>query len=210
MVDREPNMAAEDRVSNIYGRLVELSADPPVLFRFAPDAQELFFAWEAELQTKVRSGTLHDALTAHLSKYTSLMPSLALLFELADQAATGTWSSEVVSLEHAKQAAAWCEYLESHARRVYSNVISPQRRAAAELADRIQGREVGSDGVFAVRDIYRAGWTGLDTPERSAAAVSILEDLEWVREIPTRDPGPRGGRRGAARYQINPKVRRPA
>jgi putative DNA primase/helicase len=207
MVDREPDTHAEEQVSNIYRRLVDLSADPPVLFRFAADAQELFFDWYSELQEKVRGGNLHDAVAAHLSKYGSLMPSLALLFELADQAATGVWSSEVVSLEHAKQAAAWCEYLESHARRVYASVISPQRRAAADLAERIKSGDLGRGGTFAVRDVYRTAWSGLDTPERAAGAVSILEDLEWIKEIPGRDPGPRGGRRGSARYQINPKVR---
>src|SRR5882724_7876707 len=75
-VDREPNTRAEDQVSNIYGRLVELSADQPALFRFTRDAQDLFFLWDAELQIKVRSGFLSDAIAAHLSKYTSLMPSL--------------------------------------------------------------------------------------------------------------------------------------
>jgi putative DNA primase/helicase len=210
MIDREPDSHAEHQVASIYSRLVELSADPPALFRFAADAQQLFFDWYSNLQAKVRAGNLHDAVAAHLSKYGSLMPSLALLFELADQAATGSWSSQVVSLEHAKQAAAWCEYLESHAQRVYSSVISPQRRAAAELSERIKRGDIGDSGTFAVRDVYRAGWSGLDTPERAGGAVSILEDLEWIREIPGRDPGPRGGRRGSTRYQINPKVRRSA
>ena len=138
------------------------------------------------------------------------MPSLALLFELADQAAAGVWSSEMVSLDHARQAAAWCQYLESHARRVYSSVISPQRRAATDLAERIKRGDIGGAGKFAVRDVYRAGWSGLDTPERAGSAVSMLEHLEWIREIPGRDPGPRGGRRSSACYQINPKVRRSA
>jgi len=38
------------------------------------------------------------------------MPSLALLFELADG------GSDTVSLSHAQQATAFCDYLESHAR----------------------------------------------------------------------------------------------
>ncbi len=35
-------------------------------------------------------GELHPAMIAHLSKYRSLMPSLAALFELADKAAMST------------------------------------------------------------------------------------------------------------------------
>jgi hypothetical protein len=50
------------------------------------------------------------------------MPALALLFELADGGV------ESVSLEHARQSAAFCDYLESHARRIYSMIISPENR----------------------------------------------------------------------------------
>jgi putative DNA primase/helicase len=206
-VDREPDRGSEEGVLGIFHRLVKLPVDTPALFRFAADAQELFIEWYSELQAKVRAGNLHEALSAHLTKYASLMPSLALLFELADQGAVGEWSSQLVSLEHAQQSAATCEYLESHARRMYSNIISPQMRAAVDLAERIKRGEVGQEGIFAVRDIYRAGWSGLDNPSSAAAAVSILEDLGWVREIPAPDPGPRGGRRAASRYQVNPKVR---
>ena len=63
----------------------------------------------------------------YLAKYRSLMPSLALLFELADD------GRDKISLQHAKQAAAWCDYLESHARRIYSMIVSPERQAANEL-----------------------------------------------------------------------------
>ncbi|MEP6538944.1 MAG: YfjI family protein [Bryobacteraceae bacterium] len=210
MVDREPDVDAEKQVSRVYGRLVELSADQPILFRFAPDAQELFFEWYREVELKIRRGDLHDALAAHLSKYVSLMPSLALLFALADQAAAGVWSSQVVCLDHAKKAAAWCHYLESHARRVYSTVVSPQRRAAADLVERIKRGEVGKDGTVAVREIYRHGWSGLDTHDRAAAAVLVLQDHDWLRELVVSGPRPSGGRRGSARYQINPKAARRA
>ncbi len=206
LVDRAPDPLAEGQGARVYGRLVELSTETPSLFRFSPAAQELFFEWYAELQTKVRSGDLHDALAAHLAKYGSLMPSLALLFELADQASAGVWSSGLVSLEHTKQAAAFCDYLESHARRMYGCVISPQMRAAADLAERIKRRELGREGPFSLRDIYRAQWTGLDTPERAQTAVSILTDLVWIRELPIPSSGQRGGRPASPRYQINPKV----
>jgi hypothetical protein len=38
----------------IYRKLVELHAENPVHFRFAPDAQELFIEWLAELEAKIR------------------------------------------------------------------------------------------------------------------------------------------------------------
>jgi hypothetical protein len=75
----------------------------------------------------------------HLAKYRSLMPSLAGLFELADHVAAGKgFGNEIdISLDHAKQAAAFCEYLEEHIHRVYACVISPETRSARELARQI-------------------------------------------------------------------------
>jgi putative DNA primase/helicase len=168
----------------------------------------MFIEWLTELENKVRGNDLHPALVSHLSKYRSLMPSLALLFELADLAAAGGPRSDssdfLVSLEHAKQAAAFCTYLESHAHRIYSCVTTPQMRAAQELAARIKSRKIGADVAFSVRDLYLKGWTSLDTPESARAAVQVLEDAGWVREVPS-ESSPLGGR-PSARFNVNPKV----
>lgn len=86
-VDRPPAVVAEDKAGRIFRRLVELDAEDPARYRFAPDSQELFVAWLAELEKKIRGDELHPALVSHLSKYRKLMPTLAVLFELADWAA---------------------------------------------------------------------------------------------------------------------------
>jgi putative DNA primase/helicase len=196
--------------------LVQLDCDNSLRFRFDPEAQQLFVEWLADLESKVRGGELHAALVSHLSKYRSLMPSLALLFELADRAAggfdgfvganPGESQNFCVSLEHAKQAAAWCDYLESHARRVYSCVTTSRMRAARELADKIRQRKVGANGSFTCRDVYIKGWSGLDSPEAVKLAVEVLQDAAWVREVVS-EPGPFGGR-PPNRYAVNPGVRR--
>jgi hypothetical protein len=129
------------------------------------------------------------------------MPSLTVLLHLADAAARGD-SMGVVSLRHARQAAAWCEYLESHARRVYSCIVTPQMRAARELAQKIKRRDVGADGILLCRDIYLKGWSSLDSPEAVREAASVLEDAGWLREMP-REPRPG---RPAIRYTINPRI----
>jgi len=206
LVDRRPDEKAEAQSSAVIRRLVELPViDPPTLFRFSLEAQELFFNWYSEIQTRLRSGSLNDTLVAHLSKYSKLMPALALLFELADQAAEGGLGSDAVTLAHARQSVAYCQYLESHAFRVYANVVTPQMRAAGSLCEHIKRKEIGQTGPFALRDIYRAGWRDLDTPEAAQAAVSVLEDLEWLRAVPS-DRGDRRGRPLGARYVINPKL----
>ncbi len=205
-------MAPERQAGHVFRKLAELDAGNPAIFRFAADAQELFIDWMADLERKVRGGQdLHPALVSHLSKYRSLMPSLALLFELADLAGIvgfdGSALAQIenlVSLEHARQAAAYCDYLESHARRIYSCITTPQMRAARELSEKLKQRKVGAGGLFSCREVYLKGWSGLDTPEAVKQAAELLQDAGWVREL-AGEPGQFGGR-PANRYAVNPGV----
>jgi putative DNA primase/helicase len=152
-----------------------------------------------------------------LSKYRSLMPSLALLFELADRlgfvgfevsSLANSWN--LVNLEHTRQAAAWCDYLESHARRVYSCVVSPQVRAARELAERIAKRQIrnkdGGHDWFTARDVYLKGWSSLDSPEAVKQAADVLQDAGWLRPAGGESPDPLGRGRPSNRYAVNPGV----
>jgi putative DNA primase/helicase len=207
-VDR---LAAEDGVAAIFRRLVAMDAKTPTRFRFEPRAQKFFVSWLADLEATVRSGDLHPALTSHLAKYRSLMPTLAVLFELADRvvekkqisARGGVEPYRWVRLEHAQRAVAWCRYLESHARRIYSCIVTPQFRASRELADKLQQRKIGSP--FASHEVYLKGWAGLDTPDTAKRAVEVLQDLGWVRRISDEQRSPQGGR-PATRYEINPRI----
>jgi hypothetical protein len=213
-VDRPPDPASESIAKRVFRNLVEWDADGPMRFRFALDAQSLFIEFIARLEARVRGDELHPALVSHLSKYRKLMPALALLFELADRAAVGSQSLQgepneidhcpCISLEHAKQAVAWCDYLESHARRIYSCITSPQMRAAQILAEKLKKHQIAPDGFFSCRDVYLKGWSGLDTPELARMAVDVLLDAGWIRDV-DREPGPLGGR-PTARYQANPRV----
>lgn len=155
---------------------------------------------------KIRSGHLSPPLAGHLSKFRSLLPKLAALFELADMAdAEGSLSSPTtISLDHARQSAALCEYLEGHAVRMYSCVVSPEVRAAQELARRIQSGEVPAE--FTTRSLYVKGWSDLDSPERVRATLDLLEEAGWVRRVEP-EKNKRGGR-PAGKWQVNPKVRR--
>jgi Protein of unknown function (DUF3987) len=196
-VDRAPNAAAVSHAELTYRRLVNIEVGGGGVLNFAPDAQGLFAEWLAELEQKVRDSNLHSALVAHLAKYRSLMPSLALLFELADG------PDDCVSLQHARQAAAFCDYLEAHARRVYSMIVSPERQSAAELGRRLAAGWKGAEGIFAVRDVYRNEWRGLTTREEVKRALPILEDAGWVQrvEMPVRKEG-----RPSEIYLINPSL----
>jgi putative DNA primase/helicase len=195
-VDRAPRGEAISNAERMYHRLAHLDAAQPLRFRFDGGAQELFVAWLSDLEGKLRGTGSHPALISHLAKYRSLMPSLALLFALADDGAG------VISLQHAKQASAWCDYLGSHARRIYSMIISPERQAAAELGRHLVGGWKRSEGIFSVRDVYLNDWRELSTPGAVRSALAILQDAAWVRRA---EPEPGNGR-PTERYLINPWV----
>jgi len=201
-VDRAPNAASEERAAQVFRKLVALDPTNPIRYRFASDAQELFTEWRSELELRVRGNELHPALISHLSKYRGLMPNLALLFHLAETA--GGENDGAVTLRSALRAVEWCEYLETHARRVYSCVVTPQWRAARELANKIKQRKIGADGEFCCRDVYVKGWSGLDTSEMVKRAIEVLRDLAWIREA-RGEAGPAGGR-PSDRYEVNPGV----
>ena len=203
-VDWAPNPDLAEQVARIFRALVELDSEIPARFRFDAKGQQLFVAWLEELEAEIRGDELHPALVSHLSKYRSLMPSLALLFHLADAAARGVDLGDTVSLDQTRRAAAWCEYLKSHARRIYSCIVTPQLRASRELAEKIKGRKVGADCFFTCREVYLKGWAGLDSPEAVKRAAEVLEDAGWIREAPG-EAKPSGGR-PTHRYEINSEV----
>ena len=194
--DRAPNAGAMQAAANVYRRIAGMSADNPLRMKFSPDAQALFIAWLTDLEARLRAEDIGLFMMAHLSKFRSLMPSLALLFSLADN------SLESVALRHAQQAADWCEFLAHHARRIYSSRISPERLAAISLAQKLQRGWKRDSGTFSVRDVYANDWSGLGTPDEVRAAVRVLEEAGWARAVQHK---PETGRPSEV-YAINPRI----
>ena len=88
------------------------------------------------------------------------------------------------------RAAAWCEHLEAHARRLYATVTDTARVAAALLATKLtRGRLVSP---FTAREVYRNDWTGLTEARVVQGALECLEELGWIRPEAVR--GDDGGR----------------
>ncbi len=161
-----PNKAARNnRLSRCTSSFEELkpeaigatieSGEIPYL-RFAPAAQTLFDGWRDELERRLRSDTLTDspAFESHLAKYRSLMPALALVFHLID--AIGDEHPGMVSEGATRLAAAWCEYLELHARKVYDAELRGDI-AAAHLLWRRSWPERLSTGIRSERFTARSG-----------------------------------------------------
>jgi hypothetical protein len=207
-VDEWPDKEAKNQAFGVFEYLDSLTPETvgantsegiPFL-RFTDDAQELFDAWHAELEKKLRSDIEHPAFEGHLAKYRKLVPVLALLIHLADRK-TGR-----VSLDALNKALSWATYLEPHARRIYSAVLRPDAAAARELAKHLQRGDLRER--FNLREVYHKGWAGLGTKDDAEAAAEILCDLGWIRpavDARVRAPGT-PGRAASPMFEVNPKI----
>jgi hypothetical protein len=189
-VDRWPDKKSRDNAHDVIERLANI--DPwqidatedefggiPFL-RFSADAQGRFDGWRADLEQEVRSGELPPSLEAHLSKYRSLIPSLALLIHLADG------RQGPVGLSALDKAVGWGEYLRSHAEKIYGSVDGGESASDQELESFIRSKG-GRVTVPEVRSKFKGD---------SEAAKEKLQS--WVKlgkgrwDIPP--SGPLGGR----------------
>jgi putative DNA primase/helicase len=199
-VDDSPDAAAKDRATAVFQRLAAISPDGKTrTLRFDGAAQDAFDAWRATLEQRLRAGDLHPAFEAHLAKYRSLLPALALICHLVDHDQKTPVGAISVS-----RAETWLEYLESHAVRIYDCLIRPDQSAARALGERIAQGVIPSP--FSLRDVYRKNWSGLTTRETAQEAVDVLADLNWLRAEEIRTSS-RGGR-PTSQFHVNPKVRK--
>lgn len=177
-VDRYPDTEARDAVNKLVERLDMLSPESigaetdryggvPFL-RFDDAAQSLFSEWRRDLEMRLRSGEEHPAIVSHLSKFRKLIPSIALINHLCSD------GRGPVSEEELLRSIAFGEYLESHARRIYSYATRPDIDAAKTLLKKLSAGKLPSP--FKVREIYRAGWTGLETPAKAQGAITLLQE----------------------------------
>ncbi len=211
--DRSPNREACERALAVFEALADFD---PVAWGAAPadnfakfphlhfddEAQGVFIEWGEELHRVRLPGEDDPLVHQHLAKYDKLFPALALILHLVDCATAGR--SGPVGRQAALRAAAWCEFLEAHARRCYGLLKDDGLRAAQALAAKLR-RGALQDG-FTLRDVRRNQWRDLTTDEVIQAALDWLEDEDWLRSEPTGGTGPGGGRR-TVRYRVNPAVR---
>lgn len=207
-VDRWPDSSARRTAWETFRRLDELTAEAvdavqdagfngepegvPYL-RLGESARERFVGWRAELEARLRSRELAPAIESHLSKFRKLVPSLALLFHVADG------GSGPVDEAPMLRALAWASYLESHAKRVYGSGPASEAAAARAIVMRIRAGDLLA--VFAGWQVWRPGWAGLADRESVQSGLELLVDLDYlaVERIKT-------GGREATRYTVNPRV----
>jgi putative DNA primase/helicase len=210
--DRSPDKAARDAALAVFEALAEF--DPVTWgaapadeltkfpwFRFSDEAQHVFIEWSEDLHQVRIPAEDEPIIRQHLAKYDKLFPALALVLHLVDIASTGHFGA--VSRVAVLRAAAWCEFLEAHARRCYGLLKDDGLRAAQALAAKLV-RGALDDG-FTLRDVRRNQWRNLTTDDAIQAALDWLEDEDWLRGESTGGTGPGSGRR-TVRYRINPAI----
>ncbi|SLM31040.1 hypothetical protein MTBBW1_2620004 [Desulfamplus magnetovallimortis] len=207
-VDEYPNSEARIKFYEIIETLSEMDfefygatkgEDAPY-FKFSPDAQKIFIEWFYDLMQKVENEEEEPIISEHLGKYPSLMPSLALIYHLIE-IAYGSSKGGDIPKHCAIQAAVCCEYLESHARRIYGMVTNAGEIHGEKLAKKIQEGKVTEP--FTARDVYRKGWQMLKDKESVESAIECLIEKHWIREDCSGTST--DGGRPSVKYFINPK-----
>ncbi len=206
--DRSPNEQAARAAEQAFRLCNEIDLarigtttypDSLPFLRYDAQAQLLFQDWYTELNTRCRRNDEHPAIQSHLLKFSKLVPALSLICHVADGQLGHV--SETAFL----RAAAWAEYAEAHARRLYESAFQDQAvNAAAILLRHIEAKELQDN--FTVRDVYnKYAWTGLADQQSAFAAARELVETGHLREV--RDIKSSGGR-PTNRYLIHPKYKR--
>ena len=202
------NISARERVRALFARLdrepllgLRTDEDPPYVV-FAPDAQEVFNSWLDDIEIKGADDDREDIIRSYLSKYKSMVPSLALLFHLAE--APPRENVTMIPLRALTMALKWADYLEQHLARIYQSRLTGTKSltTARRIISKIVGKQLQSG--FTVRDITQRDWSGLMSGDEVRVGLSVLEGMDWLRkqEAPS---GARGGR-PTSRWAINPRV----
>ncbi|MBL0420236.1 DUF3987 domain-containing protein [Ramlibacter sp. AW1] len=205
--DRPPNKGVREAVRDVFDRLagfdpVQDGAAPASEFAKLPHfefddaAQALFIEWSTTLHRDWMVRETNPLMQQHLGKYDKLFCGIALVLHLAGG------NVGPVQVESALRAAAWCEYLAGHARRIYEMVEAARVSTARMLGRRLAEGKL--DDHFTARDVWKKTWGGIKSTADAEAALAILEDHGWIQSYESQDHQPG---RPTTRYIVNPSVR---
>ncbi len=207
--DRYPVKGAREAVRDLFDRLavfdpVQDGAAPsddfvkPPHFCFDDAAQDIFVEWCTELYTVHIASEQNPLMQQHFGKFEKLFCSIALILHLAEG------SIGPVSATSALRAAAWCEYLAGHARRIYGLVEAAKVTTARMVSRRLAEGKL--DDCFTVRDMVRKQWSGITTTMQAETVLALLEENGHVQS----QDGINTLGRPTVRYYVNPQVKKVA
>ena len=185
-IDRSPNKDASKQVEQLFERIAELpfrknnSQSERISIRFDSDAQTIADSWYEKHENRLFNETMSPIMESHLSKFRSLMPSLALIFEVSDLLGkTANSIPSSISTESTRLAIRWCEFLELHAMKAYGEHLNPALASARTLYKKIKSGAVKD--FDRCRDLYRHGWKGLSNMKDLEGALGVLKSYGWIR-----------------------------
>jgi hypothetical protein len=207
-IDKKPDKEAEDQAMKIFKRIhdqnfiehLSMKCGEKNIIMFSPEAQELFVEFYNRLMAKVTDPDTDKLIKQHLSKYRSLMPSLALIFHTLDCDESNNVLG--VSVHATKLAIEWCELLETHAERVYQMAGKTAPTHVKVLAEKILAKRVRNH--FNRNDIQQYGFAHLKDLEEIEHAIGVLEEHHWLIKLEPEYAGT--GRHPNPIYKINPRV----
>ncbi len=146
---------------------------------FTEAAQRRLDAWQDARRRRQKALAKGDPLRAHLGKFKSLVPVLALTCHLteADDLPRGP-----IGLYPLEQAIRLAALFELHAQKVYFNMSKPFAHPAWALGRLIAERKLpqkAGEG-FTARDVRRLEAAGLRRPEEIKKALADLVGLGWL------------------------------
>lgn len=205
-IDRHPNINAMQHYETMIAKLANLDiaslgiqhdlSGTPYL-RFSDEAQPFFDSWRTSLEKRLRDADSeeHPAMLAHLGKYRSLVPKLALILHLVagDVGPVGT--------NAIRRAIGWSKLLEEHARRIYHTATNRTMQSACALANKIKSGRLTNG--FTRSDVLTKDWSGLRSADEVNSALTVLRDKHWLVAIEDR----RTGGRPTERFCINPSIK---
>lgn len=185
------NQTARDAAFRLFEDLSSLHHQEHPL-SFDRTGQRAFDEWRDALEIRIRSRRDGPWFESHIAKYRSLVPSLALIYEVI-----GDPSAECVSLRSVQSAIAFTRYLERHAAHIY------QIGTSDSLAKKIgQWLLDGRFESITERQAYRK-FRGSDRDEVMAALETLVE-MDWIAAR-TRLAKQKGGR-PTEDFVVNPGV----
>jgi hypothetical protein len=203
-VDRLPDQAALAAYNETVTAIAQMPslADNPV--RLSPAAQAVRRSFESRISALCNLPDISDGWRGHLGKWRGIFARILLIFHVLDrwpEHAGDAFAGEV-SADTATRAAKFGEALLSHALRFYETCVGVGQTGedARWIAGHILSR--GLQEKITRRDITDARTPWRKEPGRVAAAMRLLEGLEWVRS----DLSERSDRFGASRWRISPHV----
>ena len=139
--------------------------------------------WYREITSFKSKKDVNDVYQNYLLKYKTLVPKLALLFEVVesfDDANQVIGPIKSVSETSAKKAVRIAKFLESHARHVFdvrTNIDTANAILILKRIDRLPPK-------FSARDIAQKNWSGLNTnTDEVNRAIMVLESALVIRKV---------------------------